>query len=246
MVNPDAEINRLRSLLMSRRADFSTIDAICDAASKDINEVILDIVSNGMAEAVEYAVELGAEDFIEDMDIVNVGGSYQVITRSGKTDFSTPPMPMLPHLLKNAKVAKDGSRYRVIPVGGESSGKKTMGRSIFEDQRALQGKIQVARETLRESLNANSNQRSGEMIDKFRDMVRGNMPTRQSFYNRSHSRRANPEFRTASSKQDPNTQWVTPAKELDMTGFLMNLNTKIQQDIVSSVMTIVNEYEKVI
>ena len=245
MVNPDAEINRLRSLLMSRRADFSTIDAVCDAASKDINEAILDIVSNGMSEAAEYATELGIDEFISDMDIVNVGGSYQVITTSGKTDFSTPPIPMLPHLLKNAKTAKDGSRYKVIPIGGES-GKRTMGRSIFEDQRALQGKIQQAREALRDSLNLNQQQRSGAMIDKFRDMVRSNLPTRQSFYSRTNTRRTNPEFRTASSKQDSTTQWVIPAKELDMTGFLMNLNTKIQSDISSSIMTIVSEYEKVV
>ena len=53
-----------------------------------------------------------------------------------------------------------------------------------------------------------------------------------------------PEFRTASEKQDPDTTWVIPAKEMDMTGYLMDMNKRIQENIYQSVAFIVESYEK--
>ena len=199
-----------------------------------------------MVEAAQYAAEIGADEFIDDVDVAEIGGSYNIITRSGQTNYSQPEVKNLPNLLKNGKVAADGSRYKVIPLNDNSSSKR-MGNSIFEDQQALQSKIQAARESLRNNLRIGSSPRTNQMTERFREMIRQNMPARESFFSLNKVKQnstVKPRFATASSKQDPATSWVIPARELDMTGYLMDINSRIQQNIYDTVSTIVNEYER--
>lgn len=253
MLNPDAEINRFRSSLMAKGIDYEQIDMVVDAVSTDINEAILDVVASAMEDTAIYAADLGAEEFIEEMDLQEIGGSFQIVTISGKTDYSTPKTQMLPHLIKNGEIAEDGSKYKVIPMreGKKESG--TIGKSIFESQQALQKSIQMARESLRNGLRQGQSPRATEMTQRFREIARQRVAARKSFYSlpklstggTSTSPEPTPEFRTASSKQDPNTQWVIPARDLDMTGFLMDINKRIQDEIYHSVNTIISEYERI-
>lgn len=245
MLNPDAEINRLRSHLMMKQIDMADVDQVCDAASQDVNSAILTIVSEAMVEAAEYAAEIGADEFIDDVDVAEIGGSYNIITRSGQTNYSQPEIKNLPNLLKNAKTAEDGSRYKVIPL--DDNNEKRVGNSIFEDQRALQSKIQAARDAVASNLRIGQSPRTNQMTERFREMVKQNLPARKSFYSLDRVKQNStqkPRFATASSKQDPETSWVIPARDLDMTGYLMDINSRMQQDIFDTVNTIVREYER--
>lgn len=243
MLNPDAELNRLRSFLMMKNVPFGDIDTVLNAAGNDIDEAVLSIVSNAMVEAAGYATDIGADEFVDEIEIAEVGGSYHIVTRSGKTDYSIPEIKNLPNLLKNAETAEDGSRYKVIPVGGKNSNK--IKRSIFEDQQALQAKIETARESLISRLNMKN---SGELAERFREKMQQNLAARKSFYSLGRmgdtSPTQAPKFITASSKQDPETQWVIPAVNKDMTDYLMTINYNIEQDVRDTVITIIDEYER--
>ena len=116
MINPDAEVDRLRHTLMQEGYDLADADLICDAASDDINELMLDIAANAITEATEYAAQIGAEDFIDDIDVIPSGGIFIVTTRSKRTDYSEPERKMLLDLIKNGENAADGSKYKVIPI----------------------------------------------------------------------------------------------------------------------------------
>ena len=246
MISPDAEVSRLRSYLTSLGVSYRDIDTVCDAAASDINEAILTIVSDAMTDAVAYAVDRDIDEFIEDIDVQDYGGMYQIITKSGKTDYSVPERQMLNSLLKNADVAPDGTRYKRIPIGGSTSEKRTMGKNIFDDQRELQSRIADARASLRENLRDNKSSRSNSMTETFRKMVRENMAKRKQFYTapRDKTSTGTPEIRTVTDKMDPETQWVIPAKDMDMTGYLVDINNRIQQEIYQTVTTIVTEYER--
>jgi hypothetical protein len=243
MINPDAEVNRLRSYLSQRSWMPSEIDEICDLASNDINEIILDIVSNAVAEATDYAIELGAEDFVEDLDVLEIGGGFMIGTRSGKTDYSTPEIKMLPDLVKNGDISEDGNRYKVIPIGKESTARQP--RDIFSVLRSRDSMLQEARRNLNQQALDKRSARAQQMAGHWRDIVARKMQERVAVVKPKETTTIKkPEFKTASEKQDPETQWVIPAKEMDMTGFLMDINKRIQDSIYSSVMYIVDSYEK--
>lgn len=263
MINPDAEINRLRSFLGQRGWMQSEIDEICDLAANDINEVILDIVSNAIAEITDYAIDIGAEEFIEDIDIIDTGSGYMISTISGKTDYSIREMRMLPDLVKNGEVSADGDRYRVIPIGGRSSGNRddsaresisTVEHNKFEGRQArdifaiLQQKdsvLQQARRNINQNALNNRSERAQKLANHWKDIIKNKAQQRAiSVQSKRAERAANPEFRTASEKQDPQTQWVIPAKEMDMTGYIMDTNKRIQDDIYESVTLVISSYEK--
>lgn len=144
-------------------------------------------------EALQKVKTQGAssDTFVEEVTAVRNGDSYRITTDSGRTDFSIPSFPMLPNLLKNAKVAKDGSRYKVIPIAEKSSVK------------------------------------SDSIFDRPKQSVSGNV-----------------NYKTASSKQDANTQWVHPGKDLDMEYLLENTNVELDRDIMQSISDIISKYER--
>ena len=130
-MNPDVELQRLRMRLTHKRIPADFIDQIVDSAAQSLNETILDAVASTMTQAVEYADSIGAHEFAEEIDIAASGGIYRIITLSGRTDFSTPERKMRDSLLRGAKVSKDGTRYKVIPVGGKKAG--SSGHLVFVD-----------------------------------------------------------------------------------------------------------------
>lgn len=135
MVNKEFELERLRSSLRARGLDEATVSAIVQKASKEIDTVMADRVTQAMNSAIEAGVEKDSAQFINDLR--PSPDAFQLETASGNTDFSTPPFPMLPRLLANAKPMKDGSGvYKVIPVG--TSGKKPpIASNIFDAQKAI-------------------------------------------------------------------------------------------------------------
>lgn len=243
MINPDAEINRLRSYLGQKNWMPSEIEEILDLASRDMNEILLDIISNAVAEATDYAVDIGAEEFVEDLDVIETGGSFMISTRSGKTDYSIPERKMLNDLVKNGKTAADGSKYKVIPVGKEDTTRQP--RDIFTMLRQKESILQEARRSLNEQALDKRSVRAQHMAGHFRNVISRKLEERvASVQPKKVTTTKQVEFRTASSNQDPNTSWVIPAKELDLTGYLMDMNKRVQDSIYSSVMLIVESYEK--
>lgn len=241
MINPDIEIANLRHFLNGRGWLPQEIEDILDLASRDMNEIILDVVSNAVAEATEYAEELGATDFIEDLDVVEIGGGWMITTHSGRTDFSVPERKMLPDLIKDGKVSKDGDRYKVIPVGSKKE--ISQPKDLFSTMRQQQVEQREARASLLDKSTDHRSARAQQMASHFRTMVDRRLSD-QHVGRKITVPTGNVEFKTASEKQDVNTQWVAPAIERDMTGFLMDMNKRIDDTIDSSIRFIAESYEK--
>lgn len=238
MLNPDLEINRLRWTLSNRGWEALELDQICDQAAADINNLILDVVSSATAEAVSYAEAIGATEFIDDLDIVESGNIFQIRTRSGRTDFTRERKEMLPHLLKNGETAADGSRYKVIPIHEKQ--KFDIGSSMFETMKKLDASQQAARAALVDNARNNRSARATQMADQFRQSMRQTMVSK----NKKVDDGPVTGFVTASSKQNPETQWVIPEKDADMTQFLSDLNNRISDSIEQSLILILKSYEE--
>lgn len=53
-----------------------------------------------------------------------------------------------------------------------------------------------------------------------------------------------PAFRTVTSKQDPTTQWVQPAKEKDFTQEVMDINQNLRNSLSSAISDIIDSYRE--
>jgi hypothetical protein len=152
---------------------------------------------------------------------------------------------MLPHLLKNAKRAKDGTLYKVIPMRNKNSSKQI--RNIFESQREQQEaqrevvtKIQQSKGTGADPLNP-STMFSGLAAAK--DFIARKKEMQAAIEKNNET--GPKEFRTATSKQNPSEMWVLPAKERDMHTVLVDINRRLEDDIQLTVQSIVRQYEEI-
>lgn len=135
MINVFFELDRLRTHLISKGIDEATVASVVSKASNEINNLV---ITRGQ-EAVDEAVSIGAQkesaEFINDLRLD--AQNFEVKTESGQLDFSEPPRPQLPFLLKNAKPIKDGSGvYKIIPVG-KSGNKPSFSKNIVDAQRRI-------------------------------------------------------------------------------------------------------------
>jgi len=247
-MNPDAELQKLRWSLSNGGWLPNELDEIIDIASRDINESILNIVSNAIAEITDYAIDIGAEEFIGDVDVQEIGGGFIITTRSGTMDYSTPERHMLPDLVRNGKVSEEGYKYQVIPIGAKKKVKPI--RNIFNTMRDQVADQQEARASLLQNSMDNRSARAQHMASQFKSIItdrlqqlhaqRASAAAAEGNYNTGGAVK----FATASEKQDAATQWVLPAKEMDMTGYIMDTNKRIEEAIRVSVDYIVSSYER--
>ena len=240
MINPDFELERLRWNLQNRDLTQYEIDTVCRQASEDVNAIILDIISNAASEAVSHAESIEAWDFISDMDVGQDGWVYVVKTKSGLTDYSIDAVHNLPNLLKNAKTAADGSKYKVIPMK-EKSNKRVIGTSSADVMAAQTDAANAARQSLRDRQGDRS-ARANVMAENFRQQIAQRMQARKEDDKRTEGPTTG--FRTATSKQDAASQWVIPEKNRDMTQYLLDLNDRIKSTVEDSVMQIINSYQQ--
>ena len=240
MLDANAEIARLRQRLQLRNLSSDVIDSICDQAASEISMLTADL----LADAMTMAVELGkdSDDFISEIKAVRSSGSFSIGTESGRTDFSEAPFPMLPKLLKNAKVAKDGSLYKVIPMKN-----KTDNKSISNTVESAMVSIENARHLARNKANDDTVRSSNQSPDAMKGM--GTIAAMQNIAkiskNRENSnkRQAVTSFRTASSKQDASTMWVNPGKEADMSGIIRNINDNLHDSIDIVISDVISKYD---
>lgn len=223
-----AKINSLRQSLRYMGLSASEADEVCRSAAEEISEGMRSIVESAVHDVENQGIAIQADEFLAQIRLDAESGYVQVSTDTGALDFSLPPTPMLPWLLKNAKVAKDGSRYKVIPVGASTGSKpKPAAKDIAAGLAAMSSEGSTV-----ESM-------AQMMAQSFTGGAVGGVQARQE--PRSI---AKPEFRVASDKQDATRQWVAPAKDLDMTGAVMQVNDRIRDEVDRLCDQVIARYER--
>lgn len=242
MLDANAEIARLRQRLRFKNLSEKAIDEICDEAAAEISVTTGNLLADAMNEAVNAGGDAMSVDFIDQIRAVRLGPSYQITTDSGKTDFSEAPFPMLPSLLKNAKVAKDGSLYKVIPIKQKVS--QSDSRTAKTTTNAMEN-INNARRAAKDARDNTARTHASPDAMKGMDTVAA-MQQMNKQRTAAKEKPSEPviNFRTASSKQDPNTQWVHPGRKVDMSRQLGEINNNLQDAIDRAIDEIIRRFEE--
>lgn len=242
MVNPDFELERLRMALRAKGLSDQDVNALCARAGREISGAITDALADAVQKAIEAGQQKEADDFIQELRAVATGSDYFVTTDSGTLDFSEPPFPMMARLLRNPKVAKDGSLYKVIPVGSKPRATAQNFSSITDVQKS----INDARDSAKKSFNGGNPKDVSNAAMTFsgafaaqKAAIRDNEVKRNAYTKNAGG--AN--FKTVSSKQDPSKQWVQPAKDKDMTTDMADINSQLRDAIDQAIVDIVQRYE---
>lgn len=241
MTSSHSEIARLRWTLQGRSFTKQEVDTICNTATQDIDDGIIQITRTATEQAIMYAEQIGAHQFIHEVTLIRNGEGYEVGSISGRTDFSTDKVENLPNLLKNAKVAKDGSRYKIIPVK-KSTGSSKMGTSSFATAANQQINMAERRQQLSTNTATNREARLTSMMQDVKSII-DTMPKSESKYN-STNMSSDVSFRVASSKQNASTSWVIPEQDRDMTQFLIGLNSDMSAQMGQLILDTVSYYER--
>lgn len=244
MIDANHEIERLRYRLKFKNLSESIIDSICDDVSAEISRRTSDMLADAMNEAVNAGGDARSADFIDEIRAVRSGPSFSIMTDSGKTDFSETPFPMLPKLLKNAKVAQDGSLYKVIPI--KQSG-MSENNSIGVTTEAAYANINSARREAKKERDDDNRSYSSPDAMKGMDTVTAMQAMSKSrqkqpkIRQKSHEPATN--FRVASSKQDASSQWVNPGRKIDMGDAINNINDRLHDSIDRTIEDVIRTHE---
>lgn len=166
-------------------------------------------------EAMELAIQSGVQK--ESADFINDlrprEDAFMLETESGVTDFSDPPFPMLDRLL--ASGAK--------PLKDASGVYKVIpvGGNSIQPKKKIHTNIFDAQKAI--------------SAERYENAV--------SQYNKIAPRQSKANFRTATSKQSRDSQWVMPAKEKDFSEDLAEINNMLHADHDSIIMDIIKNYE---
>lgn len=248
MLDANMEIDKLRQRLRLKNLSENVISSICSDVARDISMSCTDLLADAMTEAVEAGAEAKSVDFISELKVVQNSHEFTVGTDSGRHDFSEPPFPMLPRLLKNAKTAKDGSRYKVIPIRQKGQ-KSNTGRMAVTTEAALKN-INEARRLAKEERDARADDFVGKLTP---DALKG-MSTFAALQAINEARKSFPTmqqkstepvmaFRTASSKQDPHAKWVQPGRNVNMRNELHDINARLQSSLDGVIEDTIRRYE---
>ena len=244
MIDVRMEIEKLKFYLESRDLHPRVVNDILLVAEGEISSVISSSLEIAMEQAVQAGEEMGADDFVQEIKAISMSSSIMVTTDSGRMDFSEPPVPMLPSLLKNAKIASDGSRYKVIPLKPKSNSPKTTGGTV-DALRALD-QARIVSASGRQARKHGERAGTRDILDQAAAMsgIFNSRPKIKSEKHRQSNNAPAVDFKTASSKQDPNTQWVKPEVKKDMTPILQDINEKLQSRIRTAVYSVINKYKE--
>lgn len=243
MIDPNSEISQLRQRLRFKNLSEKVIDSICDDISKEISVITSDILADAMNDAVNAGGDAMSTDFIDEVRAIRSGASFDIITDSGQTDFSEQPFPMLPRLLKNAKIAKDGSLYKVIPIRQKSSNNQNAAKTT----EAAYANIEQARRRAKDERGETPRDSSSPDAMKGMDTVAAMQAMSKSRQKSAKIREKNTEpvinFRVASSKQNAATQWVNPGRKIDMSSALSNINAGLHDSIDRAIEEVIRRHE---
>jgi hypothetical protein len=241
MIDARFEIDKIKQILRQKNIPEYTIQDICSDIARDISSATADLLADAMIEAVNAGGEVSSAEFASEVLSMRNGHTFSVDTSSGRQDFSEPPFPMLPKLLKNAKISKEGEAYRVIPISnksGPSSGVTTeaairninQARQLAKDERDAKDKGSKTTATLDPMAGM-------EILAAIQGAGRPSPQKRES-----KLKEGSITFRTASSKQDASVSWVMPAKKANLTDRLRDINNNLQDSIDRVILDIINRY----
>ena len=171
-------------------------------------------LKNKLNEAIDTAIERGVEKDSSDFinDLVARDDSFLIETSSGGTDYSEPPFHMLDRLLTGA----------VKPM---------------KDGSGVYRVIPVGAPSLTKKSNIYTN-----IFDAQKAISAERYQKSLQDYNNVRPKDSKIKFRTATSKQDRNTQWVIPSKEKDFTEELNEINANLSESRDSIILDIIKEY----
>lgn len=169
-----------------------------------------------MSEAVELAVQSGVQK--DSADFINElrprHDAFILETESSITDFSEPPYPMLDKLLAH------GAK----PMKDGSGVYKVIpvGGPSNKPRKPIHTSIFDAQKAI--------------SAERYENAV--------SQYNKIAPKNSKVQFRTATSKQNRQTQWVQPEKQKDFTEDLQEINNLLRESHDDIVLNIIRDYEE--
>jgi hypothetical protein len=205
------------------------IDRMCDLAAIEIDGIIASIIEEGVAEVMDHASALGLDDFDSEIKVVSMDNDVYITTHSGILNFSTPQKEMLPSLLKSAEISPTtGNKNKKIPI-----------------QKKRKRKVRSLMDALKNRAEEKGLNYSGPHTSPESNASSSIANAVNNFKNQTVEEKEGPvEFRTASSKQDPNRSWVIPPKEADMTLIIESVNRRISMEIDQAISDTINRYEE--
>lgn len=166
--------------------------------------------------ALDTAVGLGVQKDSEEFinQLKPNSDAFILETESSITDFSEPPKPTLDRLL--ARSAK--------PIKDGSGVYKVIpvGGQLGAPKQQIHTNIFDAQKALMA-------QRHENAAAQYKDIA---------------PKASKVNFRTATSKQNRNTQWVQPAREKDFTSELQNINTQLKDEKEDIIQEVIRSYEE--
>ncbi len=205
-------LTRLRGTLALSGSSPEEIENILQSAHEEIDSTTRDLVANALENAQSAAEQKDANEFLDQITLNTTSGYLEVSTESGQLDFSTPPTPMLPWLLKNGKTSKRGTIYAAIPIGksnGEYANVKDVGSGASAVRREKSNSMADSALEIAASFGLKST--------KIQKKIKDPSPVQ--------------EFRMVTSEQDPSTQWVKKAKDKDLRSDLDEINHQLRSQI---------------
>lgn len=176
-------------------------------------------ISNALRARLNEAMELAIQSGVQkgSADFINElrprEDAFILDTESGITDFSDPPFPMLDRLL--------------------ASGAKPL-----KDGSGVYKVIPVGGNSIKPKQKIHTN-----IFDAQRAISAERYENAVSQYNKIAPQQSKANFKTATSKQNRDSQWVMPAKEKDFSEDLAEINSMLHADHDSIIMDIIKNYE---
>lgn len=220
------KIEQLRFRLMSAGVDTATTNDIIETALARVESRMVHTIDSGANLAFEESLKVRAKAFGEDMRVGFSNRGLEIQSAKGSLDYSSPPFPMLSRLLAKGKTAKDGSTYRVIPMGAGST--KTTGRLDTS----------VATTALSDTQPKKSlTEMTRQMAAAFNSGMKVTTQETKSSSNATS-------FRVASSKQDPGSSWVIPARQADLSSAVGDINAMMASDLDRAIDDVLEDMER--
>jgi hypothetical protein len=241
MLDAKQEIDRLRSSLKFKGFTDTIIDEICREASIEIGAATSDILSDAMAEAYSLGKDIGSADLIEEIRAVRSGSSFEIIADSG-SDYSEPPFPMIPKILKGAKGANSSPLPKQMPEKVKAD-KSRSSKAISVTLDAAYKNINDVRKQAK--LKRDEMKKNKTLKTNLDPMA---IPTTMaSMYSINSNRKASAsriknEIYIEKAVDSPNTN-PNPKKSTDIQSPLNNINTRINESIDQAIDSIIRRYE---
>jgi len=184
-------------------------------ANKAEKEISL-AIRERLDSALEVAIQSGVQKDSADFinDLRPRPDAFMIDTSSGMTDFSDPPYPMLDRLLAR-------------------------GTKPMKDGSGVYKVIPIGGTTGPKKPPMYTN-----IFDAQKAIATERYENALTQYNKIKPKGSKVEFRTATSKQNRQTQWVMPEKKKDFTEDLAEINSMLAADYDQLVLGIIRSYEE--